>query len=146
MANKTFTLIPISPEVILHNMKMAGYSIRRLGKETSYSERSIRSYLQREEMPEKLLYEIDRILRPKKHAIRITFDATITISDDRLKDLIFRSQYPFGFEDAELDELAIEDLWYDKGEVQFHKARIDKRELEPYGDWFSKVSKRSEMK
>ncbi len=138
MANKPITLVPIASEIIRYNMEMAGYSIRRLGKETSYSERSIRSYLQREEMPEKLVHEIDDILRPKKHPVRICFDVTVTLSDEELHDLMIESQAPFCFTDLELDGSWAETIWDLKGEVQFHKAHIDKRELDQYADWFNK--------
>lgn len=128
MANKTFTLVPIDPEVIRHNMERAGYSIRRLGRETSYSEKSIRSYLQREWMPEKLVREIDNILRPKTHEIRVHFDVTITVSDDQLNELVPQS---VDFADVlELDEFDAACLWIENGEVWFHKAYIDKCEFE----------------
>lgn len=135
MANKTFTLVPIVPKAILHNMKTAGYSIRKLGQETSYSERSIRSYLKRGWMPEKLVCEIDNILRPKTHQIKVQFTATITVCDEQLNELMSQN----GFEDVELDDMNTECLWLEKGEARFLEAHIDRRELEQYRDWYTKA-------
>ena len=128
MANKTFTLAPISKEVILHNIEKAGYSIRRLGNETDYSERTIRQYLDRGEMPEKLLHQIDDVLRPKKHLITMNASVSFYISDDELDDLYM--DYKETDHDVELNSLSAESLWRLGKDHMFNYGTISRDDIE----------------
>lgn len=133
----------ISKDIILGNMKRAGYSIRKLAEKTNHSDRTIRTYLNKEEMPENLLREIDNVLRPKKNRINMLFKVAIGIADDEMKQLLNEKEYT----DNLIIEICDSDakyLWDTAGDdnIEFTKASVDIEELAPYEE----LSKRKENK
>lgn len=88
MANKKIAKLDIDSDRMQKEIAESGLSIRGLADCTSYSERTIRSYLKQGMMPEKLIKEIDDALRPKKHLIHIWSCNTVMITDEELIDIM----------------------------------------------------------
>lgn len=143
MANKTLNLVPISSEVILENIRQAGYSIRRLAEETRYSERTIRSYLKRGEMPDWLVKEIDNIVRPKTHHVQMTLDIRIWLSDADLKRLMDLGYIGNGqFQDVILDSIDADDFYALGSDMIVEGGYVDKQEFRNYRKWYGLMNSR----
>ena len=121
MNDKLVELIPVSKEVIMKNIHEAGLSIRRLAQKMNCDRRIISKYLNRGEMPEKLVKEIDDIVRPKIHQVRVQFSATISISDDELNWL----DYHIYDDQCVLDSDNADMLWDLKGDYRFDGATVE---------------------
>lgn len=128
MGNKNIEKISICKEVILGNMKKAGMSFRELAKKTNRSDRTIRAYLNKGYMPEKLIHQIDDALRPKNNKINAVFTVEMDISDDDVKWLLEKADAVSST--IELCDIDSEYLWDLAGDnVEFKNASVAKTEL-----------------
>lgn len=128
MGNKNIEKISISKEIILSNMKKAGMSFRELAKKTNRSDRTIRAYLNEGYMPEKLIHQIDDVLRPKNNKINVVFTVEMDISDDDVKWLLEKADdTSLAIELCDIDSEYLWDLAGDN--VEFKNASIAKTEL-----------------
>lgn len=84
MGNKKLECVPISADIIRDNIKKAGYSVRSIAKKINRSERTIRSYLERREMPPELIKQIDDVTRPKVYPVRMQFNVEIKVASNEL--------------------------------------------------------------
>lgn len=112
MANREIKKVPIYSEGIKQKMQKAGYSIRRLAKETGYGDRTIRNYLEQEEMPPEMLSDIDNVLRPKRNPVRVHLDLTVNLADSDLENYAYQilSIGDPTLDELELDEYETEDI------------------------------------
>lgn len=129
MANKPIDVVPIYSDGIIKNIKNAGYSVRSVAEKTDYSERSIRGYLKRGEMPDKMLRQIDNIVRPKTHRVTAQFDVTLLLADEEYNELVWLSKK---YGDVKFEEVGSGYLWSYAGGVQFNSAQISKDEFKAH--------------
>lgn len=125
MGNKKLECVPISADIIRENIKKSGYSVRSIAKKINRSERTIRSYLERQEMPPELIKQIDDVTRPKVHPVHVQFNVEIKMASNELdwfKALaeVTDKKYPRVFiscDDAKR-------LW-ETGDVKFQNAVVN---------------------
>lgn len=127
MGNKKLECVPISADIIRDNIKKAGYSVRSIAKKINRSERTIRSYLKRREMPPKLIKQIDDVTRPKVYPVRMQVNVEIKVASNELNWLkskaeIVNENVQEWFIDLDSDEA--KQLWK-TGDVKFQKAAVN---------------------
>lgn len=100
MANngKNIIKISINGEYILKAIKAAGYSIRSISKEIGFGDRTLRTYLKRNEMPVLMLNAIEKavgdcIFFPGYKFTETSEDCAIDVKDDKVNH---PSHYTFG--------------------------------------------------
>lgn len=144
MGNRELQKISIASSVLLDEIRNHGYSIKEISRLVDRSDRTIRTYLQKREMPIQLFNDIMNILYPKSKTVWVTL-TTIPIQDEHLFDIMERSysKRKKAFKDCELfedDILTIFNGMLPKDTEGYISAGC----MEHYKDWFMK--KKEEMK
>jgi len=121
MANREIKKVPINGDALRDEIKKAGYSIRGIAKFVCRSDRQIRYYLERNEMPEYLLDDIRDALHPRTKKLWIRLGGYVWVSDDELYNIMQRCHEdhlaihgkwarPDGMEDYDADESEAKDF------------------------------------
>lgn len=130
MANRRIETVPIDSNGILENIQKAGLSIRKVAKKINRSDRTIRTYLTRGEMPLDLIHEIDNVVRPKKNPLLVHFNVCIMVSDEELNTLAYADEITEEkYTEIELCGYNAEALWDLRGETEFLDAVIPRDPL-----------------
>lgn len=148
MANKPIAKVPVLGKALEQDIKDHNLSIREVAKQIGYIRaRQIRYYIKRNEMPEKLLDDIQQIIEPRTKTIWMRIGVSVPVTDNELLYLMKVSrQYAedYGsvekFKDVDISEYAA---------TQFMKrAKADGESYIPsvcfdaYEDWYNEMIKK----
>lgn len=106
MSRKPLATVPIDKEELRKRIYDAGYSLRGLVKELSFSRETFQSYWRKEAFPEQMLYEILDKTMPPFREVWVRIGVTVKIPEDELMDIMDDVAYDGGkwFDDYDISE------------------------------------------
>ena len=85
MGNKPIAKEHIYGEKLLERIQSSGYSIRAMAKKINISDRQLRTYLKRNEMPIYMISRIEHVLETKTKTIWARIGVSMPVSDTELE-------------------------------------------------------------
>lgn len=146
MANKEIPKIPFMGSAFLQDLQKHNLSIRELSKRLGYlSDRQLRHYIKHNEIPEKVLDDIQQILEPRTKVIWMRVGMSIPVSDSELLYIMKVSEEyskEAGRSDVDINELTATNL-AKRGKVE-GDCYIPGDCLEMYKDWYEQEKRRGD--